>query len=121
MKQIDEEIYKNWKFLKWNKQYIDKLKDTWDERNDIRRIPSVIIIKWKINSRIDYDINPLWNIKTKNESEIWYKIEELVKKELVIQKEYEMSFWISWYFKISTEKSEETAEEIYDLLLKYIK
>lgn len=123
MKQIDEEIYKSWKYLilELNCKNNGDLKNRWDERNDMRKIPSVIVYRWIKNDRVDYDINPLGNTEIINTEEIWYKIEELVINHLLEQKEYEKRFEPAWYFKIPTELSEEIAEKIYDLLIKYIK
>ncbi len=124
MKQIDEITYKNWKFLQLKSRYKneEELKNAWDTRSDMRKIPSVLIYKWIKNDGINYDINPLGNTDIiDNSGEIWNKIEELVKNHLVKQKEYGMFFSKSWYFKVSSEKSEEIAEKIYDLLLEYIK
>lgn len=118
MKQIDEITYKNWKVLILKSRYknVTELKNAWDSRSDMRKIPSVLIYRWTKNDKIDYDVNPKGNIDVINSDEIWDKIYELVKNHLVKQKKYEMRFEVSWYFKISTEKSEKIAEEIYDFL-----
>lgn len=123
MKQIDEMIYKNGKFLTLKSSYKNEvnLKNAWYDRSDMRKIPSVIIYKGSKYDQIDYDINPLGNIVIINSDEIWNKVEELVKKNLEKWKKYNYWTWKSWLFKISCEKSEKVAEELYDLLLKFIK
>lgn len=123
MKQINDEIYKSWKILilELDSKNNGDLKNAWDIRSDMKKIPSVIVYRWIKNDRVDYDINPLGNTEIINTEEIWLKIEELVINHLIKQKEYEKRFSISWYFKISTELSEEIAEKIYDLLINYIK
>lgn len=125
MSYIDDEIYKNWKFLKWTKFYIEKVKNDWYSRSDIRKIPSILIYKWIKNDEIDYDINPKWtkdyNISFEQKEEIEKYIYEIYKKNISNNENIEWYFWISWNFKIQSEKSEKIAEEIYNLLFKYIK
>lgn len=88
MKQIEEEIYRNWKFLILKSRYknCEELKKAWCDRSAERKKTYIIIYKEIKNDVVDYDIGPIWtkkyNISTKQKEEIEKDIIELYRNSI---------------------------------------
>lgn len=122
---IDKETYDNYKYLALNRKYknYSRLKNIWDERCDKKRFPSVLIIKGHKYDEINFDINPLWwNQIISNFNNMIMKdwLDEILKKNELKIKHLKW-FWRSGELeKIPKDKSKIIAEEVFNLLLKFI-